>query len=678
MNLHIETDSTTCAGWTPPTCLNMGINLDYVNYYDRQRIFKNFRLDAADWITYNVTSPTPWAVWSTGVYAEIPMDSNGYPTQVPFNTSIGLQGVRMIFSAGGHLPIGNYTFWYDGNGTIELNGATVTNQQAGRIDFTVTTNNTNIWVDIAASSLGNHIRNIRILRPGDEFTYQTQPFYQGFLDKVAAFRTIRFVEATVTNSGDFVPINWSERTNPNYYTNGGYRGMSYEMIIRLANATQKNVWINIPHTASDDYIQQMATLFRDSLNANLAVYVEYSNEVWNWQFIQAHYVSDNGAQNISYPRRYAERSRNAFRIWSQVFNGQMNRLHRVLNTQMGNAWYAEQILAQMKSNEYDHLSPTWYFGYSGSPCSQSFNASTTAAEIIACTRQFFHTNYANMRQDYLTASLFGKKVVNYEGGQHATDAGATSPYTQAIYDAQLHPDMYDLYIEVLDSLKKLGPIMSNAYNLARRLDNVYGSFGHVTDIDLVPTMANAPKFMALMQNICPIQNIPMPVEINEFMVNNYKNEAAELTWQTLSEIQSMGFEIQRSDNGKDFEAIAWQDSKNENGATYQFFDRSIQTNKTYYYRLKQIDFNGNFMFSEIKSCKLFENMNHIVIYPNPTKDKLYIQSEKNIQVKVINIIGNVLYKTEQINNQHIIDLSLLSTGIYFIQIENKSWKIMKI
>ena len=676
--LHIETDSTTCAGWTPPTCLDMGINLDYVNYYDRQRMFKNFRLDAADWITYNVTSPTPWNPWNTGVYNQIPMDANGYPTQVPFSTSIGQQGVRLIFSADGHLPLGNYTFWYDGDGTIVLNGVTVTLQQAGRIDFTVNALNTNIWANIVTSTLGNHIRNIRVLRPGDELTYQAQPFYQGFLDKVAPFHTLRFVEATVTNSNSFTPINWSERPNPNYYTNGGYRGMSYEMIIRLANTAQKNVWINIPHLASDNYMQQMAQLFRDSLAANLEVYVEYSNEVWNWQFGQAHFVSENGAQNISYPRRYAERSRNAFRIWSQVFSSQMHRLHRVLNTQMGNAGYGEQILAQMKPNEYDYLSPTWYFGYSGTPCAQTFSASTTPAQIIACTRQNFHSNYANMRQDYLTASLFGKKVVNYEGGHHMTDAGATTPYTQAVYDAQLHPDMYNLYIEVLDSLRRLGPVMSNAYNLARRLQNIYGSFGHLTDVDLIPTMANAPKWMALMQNICPANPNPLPMEWADFEVVPYKSEAAIITWESYNENQNWGFEIERSADNQDFEKIAWVQGKNEANAFYKWKDTTIAPNILYYYRIKQIDFDGKYTYSETKTCLLTGNERLLILSPNPNTGNFSLLLDKPSFLQIFDLQGQLLYEEKQEKTRFELSLPHLPAGMYLVKTTNgavKWWKM---
>ncbi|MFN3848929.1 MAG: PKD domain-containing protein [Spirosomataceae bacterium] len=500
MYVAIEVDSTTCPNWVAPNKLKIGMNLDYHTYYGRERPFKNLFMGASEWRTYNVTSPTPWSVWDTGVQSQIPRDTLGYPTVIPFNTTIGLQGVRSSLSADGHYSSGNYVLLYDGVGVLEMNGVVVNSNQAGRIAFTVIPNYTsNIWLNITQSEQGNHIRNIRILREGDELTYLAQPFYQPFLDKLQNFHAVRFNEWSNTNTGNFLPVSWADRSRPNYFTQSSVGGVSYEYEIMLCNAIQRDAWVHIPHTASDEYIEQMAILFRDKLNPSLKVYVEYSNEVWNWMFAQANYVSQNEPQNISYPRRYANRSANTFRIWSRVFSTQMHRLKRVLNVQYGNTNYGEQVLAHMKPQDYDYLSPSWYFGYGGA-CAAGFNANTTAAEIIECTRQSFLQNYQNLRQEYLNASLYGKKVVHYEGGQHMSDNGATTPYTQALWDAHIHPNIYTLYSEVLDSLKKLGPDLACAYNLARIRQTVYGAFGHLESIDQTPSMQATPKWMALMDN----------------------------------------------------------------------------------------------------------------------------------------------------------------------------------
>jgi hypothetical protein len=83
-------------------------------------------------------------------------------------------------------------------------------------------------------------------------------------------------------------------------------GPSWEYLIKVANETGKELWINVPHGATDDYIRKLALLFAygsdgvepysslqerpvfEPLNPNLRVYLQISNETWNWSFLQSH------------------------------------------------------------------------------------------------------------------------------------------------------------------------------------------------------------------------------------------------------------------------------------------------------------------------------------------------------------------------------------------------------
>jgi hypothetical protein len=60
----------------------------------------------------------------------------------------------------------------------------------------------------------------------------------------------------------------------------------YEDWIELCNVAGKHAWICIPALASDDFIRRMAALFDSQLRPDLGIYVEYSNEVWNWAMPQ--------------------------------------------------------------------------------------------------------------------------------------------------------------------------------------------------------------------------------------------------------------------------------------------------------------------------------------------------------------------------------------------------------
>ncbi len=118
----------------------------------------------------------------------------------------------------------------------------------------------------------------------------------------------------------------------------------------------------MPHAADDNYITQMATLFRDNLNPNLNVYLEYSNEVWNWIFEQAHYNDNNRPSQPQLRQGHGPKGGPCFAIWHNVFGAQKSRVKRVLGIQVTYNYLNEQILSQLNQDDWDYGSPTHYYG----------------------------------------------------------------------------------------------------------------------------------------------------------------------------------------------------------------------------------------------------------------------------------------------------------------------------
>jgi hypothetical protein len=87
---------------------------------------------------------------------------------------------------------------------------------------------------------------------------------------------------------------FSQRTLPTSQTQFSPKGSALEYMADLSNETQKNMWICIPHQASDDYVLQVAQLLKARVRTGLKIYVEYSNETWNTLFSQTTYVQDKG------------------------------------------------------------------------------------------------------------------------------------------------------------------------------------------------------------------------------------------------------------------------------------------------------------------------------------------------------------------------------------------------
>jgi len=512
-DLHIAVDSTTCPGWAPSACsMQIGTNLNGFADWVPQRPLRNFLKNTrGEPIPYS-DNCNCWALDNPGdVVAQMQRDANGYPLSIPQTINGEVVKLRFFVSAAGeNMPAGQtYVLLYDGAGTITLHGThSAVNNQAGRIQFNLGGDGT-FWFQIQASQAGNHIRNIRILRIQDEGAdLEANPFYEVFLDRIAPFHNLRFMDWMATNNNNM--RSWSERKLPDYYTYGGDEGVPYEVIIQLANHLNKDIWICVPHAADDNFITRMAELFRDELNPGINIYLEYSNEVWNWIFEQAHYNLENNPLNLMYGRAMADKARRVFSIWHEVFGEQNCRVKRVLGLQAGFSYLNEHILAQLPQDAWDYGSPTHYFGLdhgeTGQPRLDLLGANATVQHVMANARHHFAEFAPFVRQDYRNVQLYGKEVITYEGGQHFVGNvfGIPYPYQQAMWDAQNSPLMYEMYDDVLDSIRLWGCRLASNFSLVGPQESIYGSWGVLDHIDLAgPYLVTAPKYQVHLDNMPP-------------------------------------------------------------------------------------------------------------------------------------------------------------------------------
>ena len=128
------------------------------------------------------------------------------------------------------------------------------------------------------------------------YLLKTNIWSQSFLDDQAPFNVIRFMDWNTTNGNQ--QVSWDQRTLPTKSVQStapseGGTGIAYEWMIDLCNRLGVNMWINLPVRANDDYMVQLATLLRDTLDPSLQIYVELSNEVWNFAD-QGNYAASAG------------------------------------------------------------------------------------------------------------------------------------------------------------------------------------------------------------------------------------------------------------------------------------------------------------------------------------------------------------------------------------------------
>lgn len=196
---------------------------------------------------------------------------------------------------------------------------------------------------------------------------------------------------------------------------------------------------------------------------------------------------------------------------------------------------------------------------------------------------------------------------------------------------------------------------------------------------------NASTDIGWLENVSvPESNATVPVEL--FSFDGFKrNEEIILKWSTASETNNNYFQLERSTNYTNFKTLT-----TINGAynsiekiDYSFVDFELPNSKDLYYRLKQVDFNGDSNYSQIIRVKN-ETINHsYMIYPNPFEDIVHINFNNNKnkgssirkEIQVFNILGSKIMDFEIAENENNfnIDLSILSSGSYYIEIiENNS------
>eukprot|EP01084_Bolivina_argentea_P183204 316173_1 len=229
-------------------------------------------------------------------------------------------------------------------------------------------------------------------------------------------------------------------------------GVAYEYIALLSNVKRINPWITIPMYATDSFVQSLAELMLLKLDNSLSIYVEYSNEIWNWIFDQT-VSADRFAIQLGLTgglhQYVVRRSLEIISIFKTVFGNQSDRIFGVLAAQQGatyssRARYLEndridETIAgssHLSSRNYaltmfDAISIAPYFGGNlNGDVTTHYNVDTiTIDEILDLARlNLVSSIQYNIKEASETASQFNVKLIAYEGGQHFGGGGNCPNY----------------------------------------------------------------------------------------------------------------------------------------------------------------------------------------------------------------------------------------------------------
>ena len=176
----------------------------------------------------------------------------------------------------------------------------------------------------------------------------------------------------------------------------------------------------------------------------------------------------------------------------------------------------------------------------------------------------------------------------------------------------------------------------------------------------------------------------LPVELSSFSATKKENKVA-LEWTTATEMNSRGYKVERSANGKDWMEIGFVQSKAPEGNSteklqYSFYDNSPMSGMNHY-RLKQLDLDNNEKISEIKTVSIGSKAGTIRIFPNPVVNTMHLEGmEAGTRFRLVDARGAVLNNFTARSSTEVISTEKLIPGIYFVQVlaNNSSSKTMQL
>ncbi|MGW8123669.1 Calx-beta domain-containing protein [Roseivirga echinicomitans] len=215
--------------------------------------------------------------------------------------------------------------------------------------------------------------------------------------------------------------------------------------------------------------------------------------------------------------------------------------------------------------------------------------------------------------------------------------------------------------------------------------------GNVYRFSNVSQLSNNMRFTLGTKNM---NQTPLPVDLLSFTASAISNNKVALKWATTSETNHSHFVIERTTDGNNFELIdiVPGTGNSEHRINYNYVDQAPLTGRSFY-RLKIVDFSGEFEYSELVEIKLLpeRHPSKFKVYPNPLTDDQVLKIEyqisdvQSIYINVFNMKGELILGHEKsLEAEHgIIEFSkaALPKGVLLVRIsttegEHWSYKLM--
>jgi hypothetical protein len=170
----------------------------------------------------------------------------------------------------------------------------------------------------------------------------------------------------------------------------------------------------------------------------------------------------------------------------------------------------------------------------------------------------------------------------------------------------------------------------------------------------------------------------LPVKLANFTAKKVGNDV-QLDWQTLSEANSDHFEIERSRSGGAFVKVGEINAAGNSNQLLCYQFRYVEPGKGLnLYRLKQVDKDNKFEYSDTRWIKMDDSKSQLFVFPTITNGNVSVLTDQRTIIELYTMQGILLFRKE-VNNSERLDLSPFPSGLYLLRIDkdHRSVRIIK-
>ena len=386
------------------------------------------------------------------------------------------------------------------------------------------------------NTTGPGLQDMVILQTGYNLTEKSN-LTKLLLAHLSRFSLLRFMDWIETN-GNF-QTNWND-TTPADWPLYAARHPPWQTIPFVANQINQpiDIWINFPHNASDDYILHVAQIMLSDLNPTNNIYLEFSNEVWNFAFSQAganHEAANDSVLNHGDPYHLNYDLHSDSYTWGfRRVAYEIKRIAELFKTVFGNEnvgpWKrVRPILAGQEANSYiirtglDYLNAVYgppstflhgiaiapYFDLGEYRTWSNLTVDQVLEGLNSSIQEFLPeqgwSQKGSLGVHAVYAAWFNLSVYGYEGGVDSA-AGCGECSIEAKINATRDPRMTDLCVNFLNGWYRFGFEELNWYAAGAGETGRYGSWSLLEDMRQETLIDTTTMFNAT----SPVAQLPRP------------------------------------------------------------------------------------------------------------------------------------------------------------------------